>query len=424
MDNKLTVRDLYLIKHIELLKSDNQKIILYGASSCGQECINLLEDSGIKIFAFIDSCSDKWDTYFFGIPVYSPKWLKKTISEENIVVIITSNYVKDIYNYLEKNNIIPNYLFTYLGLAYALMMNHDSPILEEKWKKQFNLILQNYEKTSQYKIESQSILHITDMNIQLAYQKFPVLIYQPAKVGSTSLYNSLKEIGIGCFHFHTFYTPLNHFKKEYREMSNMFLKTVKEKEKVKIIALVRDPIARDISAFFHTLDRPFFYYQKSKDNDFINKCCKAIEKAFVNDGLGKLQDNVWNIPYIENKLGYEFNWFNRNIKRDFNIDIYSYPFDTIQGYTIIKENNIDILLLQLEKLQSLNHVIENFLNITNFTLKNYNLGKDKIYQFAYKELLNKIKIPEKILNFYYDNNKGMQHFYSLEDIKHLKQKWL
>ncbi len=91
-----------------------------------------------------------------------------------------------------------------------------------------------------------------------------ILIYQMGKVGSTSVQRSLYDAGVGPLHVHYIHADLSHMER--------FTETEKDfplhfyigrvlryylaitSHRLKIITLVRDPIARFVSAQFQTLD--------------------------------------------------------------------------------------------------------------------------------------------------------------------------
>ena len=48
--------------------------------------------------------------------------------------------------------------------------------------------------------------------------------------------------------------------------------------------------------------------------------------------------------------GAVFEWFNVELKEPLGLDIYQYEFDKMRGYQIIEKDNIELLLIKLEKL--------------------------------------------------------------------------
>ena len=68
--------------------------------------------------------------------------------------------------------------------------------------------------------------------------------------------------------------------------------------------------------------------------------------------------------------------------------------------------------MKLEKLNSLESVIGEFVDAPNFRLLNANEGSSKIYKYLYKNVREVIKIPRKIADLYYKGNPRMGHFYT------------
>lgn len=102
----------------------------------------------------------------------------------------------------------------------------------------------------------------------------PILVFQMGKVGSSSVFESLKYLGLKNPIFHIHYLSPSGI--EHVERSNSgqtprhilesrYLRNVLEKghpgQKWKIVSLVREPITRNISAFFQNIDQwyPNFY---------------------------------------------------------------------------------------------------------------------------------------------------------------------
>jgi|SRR5690606_2252081 len=94
-----------------------------------------------------------------------------------------------------------------------------------------------------------------------------ILIYQMGKVGSSSIYASLKAKGVPkVFHLHRMNPETTQkMKRTFLEQNllaqfrteqlfeTIYRKAIQRRKKVKIITLVREPISRNISAFFENL---------------------------------------------------------------------------------------------------------------------------------------------------------------------------
>jgi len=92
-----------------------------------------------------------------------------------------------------------------------------------------------------------------------------IIVYQMGKVGSRSVFESLKESGVKpIFHVHRMIpSNIERVKNGYRKRNVtplnerigpiLYNKILKSKRKAKIITLIREPLGRNISAFFQNL---------------------------------------------------------------------------------------------------------------------------------------------------------------------------
>jgi hypothetical protein len=121
--------------------------------------------------------------------------------------------------------------------------------------------------------------------------------------------------------------------------------------------------------------------------------------------------------------GHQFNWFDNEIKAVLGIDVYKHPFNREKGYSIIKQDNIEVLVLKLEKLNTLESVIGEFVGVSDFKLVNINEANSKPVKYLYKNVRESIKLPRKIFDFYYKDNPRMNHFYTKEEQAEFLKKW-
>ncbi|PRO65336.1 putative capsular polysaccharide synthesis family protein [Alkalicoccus urumqiensis] len=242
-----------------------------------------------------------------------------------------------------------------------------------------------------------------------------VVIHQMGKVGSTTLVETLKEKNWQPFHVHSFRTPLStSMYEQYR--STRYYRTplyrlryflrhrlvemlLKQRKKVKIISLVREPVSRNQSMYFHAFHVPLMGMNKYQDNrqeDAVN-----IE-AFRRDFYKRFNHLYGN------------RWFDQEFARIWDVNVYAYPFDQEKGYTRIQSGNKDILLVQMEKLNDLEQVLADFLGEEDLTLTQANSGSKKWYHAVYKEFKQKADPSKEYVDQLYDT-KYMNHFYSKED---------
>lgn len=258
----------------------------------------------------------------------------------------------------------------------------------------------------------------------------PVFVYQMGKVASTSIVKALSETDFGKRIYHTHFLTkegidffLTLKQKTYGDWQNIpapsryyIFQTIflnqqlkkrnnNSKKKLKIITLVRDPIAINVSGFFHNQDLWLsdFSDEIVEDVEYHNK----LKKRFIDE-----------YPH-EHPL----TWFDRELKLVFGIDVFADSFPKSIGYKIYEGDSADVLLLKLESLdRCLSDAFKDFLNIDNFFLPKANTAREKVYSTLYKKFVANIQLPESYLKKMY-NSKYIQHFYSESEINSFKAKW-
>ena len=250
----------------------------------------------------------------------------------------------------------------------------------------------------------------------------PVLIYQNGKVGSLTISQSLKKMDIRNAHIHRFFFENEVvgellLGKEYEEFirdSNFFkinsteyVKLIKDKIKgKKIITVVRDPVAVDLSTVFQWIG-------SGESDVFFSKRLKQ--------GISFVQAVSELMIKIQNRM---FDWFDEELREASGINIFDYPFDKKKGYSIISENGVEILILKVEKLEEITNTIGRFVGCDQLELFDANMGENKAYGHIYQAVKNSIILPEEYVTHYYKNNSYMDHFYSAKEQKSFWMKWM
>ncbi|MCD4669533.1 MAG: putative capsular polysaccharide synthesis family protein [Actinomycetia bacterium] len=237
-----------------------------------------------------------------------------------------------------------------------------------------------------------------------------VLVHTMGKVGSSSIANTLSINNVPFMHTHflTFIRRGSYFvvpKRSIIQCIHDVLKSIQQKIKIwiwfqytvkrnglSIISLIREPISRNISAFFEQAEYV--------DVDWQNKTLEELHAMF------------WEKANHDTPLI----WFDKEIKKLFGIDVYSYPFNKEKGWIIIKKGNISLLIIQMEKINDLSNILGQFLGIKNIIINNTNRSSKKQYAGLYKEFNRKISIPRSYLDRMLYSRYTM-HFYSNRQIK-------
>lgn len=238
----------------------------------------------------------------------------------------------------------------------------------------------------------------------------PVLIYQMGKVASSSVYSSLKSnTDFDVFHVHRL-NPKNVAKVRDlhpRSISNVdeqglyLYRNLFENPKIplKLISLVREPIGRNISAFFQNL----YYFDSHKDIEKIDLLIQNFIDSYPH-----------NTP---------LEWFDVELHSTTGIDVYQHDFPFEQGYQVIDFPPFHLLVMRHDLDDRLKeNFIANFLGLKSFKLTRANEASLKGYSEAYSKFIASIKIPEDYAKELLCS-KYSQHFYSLEERRTIYEKW-
>jgi len=399
-NNKKYINDLELVENLDILFENN--ILLYGAKACGKETLYFLKNAGLTVSFFCDGDSSKWEGSIDGIKVLSPDELKRLEENKKLVIIITSldTFIIDqVINDIVNLNLNTNKIYTRLALNLSVIQNINDKRINVAYKNRMIFS----DKLRKNMINDYFNLNQCYLVIPRCIEQYNnILVYQPAKVGSTTIVESIKKLGINCAHIHF----LNAWKSK---ASDYYQNLYKNMEVVKIITLVREPISRLLSLIFHVIIYFDNYYK------YLPSGTKLLDLCIKNLRWQDFEAELYRYD--------QFDWFDNELKSVFDIDIYSYPFDKEKGYSIFKKNNVEVLAIKLEKLNTLESVIGDFINAPHFKLENSNEGEDKIYKYLYKNVKDVIKIPKEIFSEYYENNQKVDHFYSKEEKAGFLKKW-
>lgn len=122
-----------------------------------------------------------------------------------------------------------------------------------------------------------------------------------------------------------------------------------------VISLIREPVARQISLMWH----------------YLGENPKEMMKRYGK--FENIERRYFQIPNHED----EFEWYKKEMETVLGINVYEYSFDRDAGYSIIEKDGISLLLIKVEKLNSLEKVIADYLKEDDFKLCTLNLAKEK-----------------------------------------------
>lgn len=255
----------------------------------------------------------------------------------------------------------------------------------------------------------------------------PVIIFQPGKVGSTSVHKALtqtyKDIGlyIPVFHAHILENIDQRIEKISIKRANprdTIDKLEENKELRKnidlhpewswnIVSLVRDPVAIRISAFFQLLNEYLPGWQKQLASGALT--LTELQSIFYEKG----GLNTGGLDH----------WFDNQIKPIWKVDVYDSPFAKEKGYQIYQQYpKVNLMIVRLEDLNTVaKDAFYDFLGVRDFAVVQSNVGSKK----AYSELYNQFKtlaFPIDAIDDAYTSRYAL-HFYTKDEIATFRKRW-
>jgi hypothetical protein len=226
----------------------------------------------------------------------------------------------------------------------------------------------------------------------------PLFLYQLGKVGSSSLEHSLVPTWPGLtVHSHSL-TPAEG---ETIELIGMRELVVKKRKPFLVISMVREPIARNISAFFENYDRELGKTVGARANLSVDEMIEIFLTKYNHD--------------------HPLTWFDNRMKPDCGIDVFDYQFPA-NGVQVIEHNHVRMLLMRSEIDDQLKEsAVNDFLGMKDFRLKRVNDASQKAYIETYRLFREKFVPPDWYIEKMYES-RYFKHFYAGQK-EHFIAKW-
>ncbi len=176
----------------------------------------------------------------------------------------------------------------------------------------------------------------------------------------------------------------------------------------KVISLVREPIDRLCSLFFHFMGR--FHH------DWLCDDVQYLDTQRLLSVFEKLQES-----YLKNEM--LVTWFGCELQRAFGINVFDKDFDTEKGYQFYTGPKADLLLLRLENLnECYQKAFQQFGGIRLPELFISNRSQDKGYDGIYSHFKQRVTFSAEYIDRVYEL-PYVRHFYSRDEIAHWKNRW-
>lgn len=401
---------------IELSKIDEdlsvyknaEKIILFGAGSAGRRIFGLLNCFGIEVEFFVDNDEKKWNQTIYGKKIISFPQLKKFYDEnENCLVQIASVYSGAIMEQLEDAGIF-NYVDYYEARARLTYINVTAK--SKNIRDVENFLADEYLKTKGEKFKKEYYDNV------LSCPAGTICIQcQAMRTGNYTLMRSFERYGVMLAR--TMHIP--------EVVKPSLLKNIGY-DGVKIITAVREPISQNLSAIFQYISDGELVYQftavtRECPNGDVQLAFESLVEASGYFDFKKNKDSAGRRIMSKNSHACLIQDFLKKFNSEI-FDLYSVPFDKERGYSIIKTEDMEIFVFQLEKLNEISGELFKWAGHPEIELVKSNVTSEKWTAEVYERAKKEIRFPGEYFEKCF-NEPYVRHFYSDEDIEKFKRKW-
>jgi hypothetical protein len=183
-----------------------------------------------------------------------------------------------------------------------------------------------------------------------------------------------------------------------------------------IVTLVREPIRRNVSAFFQMLDVPLCFnttrFLTTDPEMVVEELLDLFRRHFV---IGNESTRVHDRPLT---------WFETELQHVFGIDVFQSTFPRDQGFDTYENRKARVLVIRLEDLDRVGpKAITEFLGISGFKLSQANVSADKAYADVYELFRSRLRLGTNYVRRMHDAEYS-KHFYSPEELDNAVSQWI
>lgn len=250
----------------------------------------------------------------------------------------------------------------------------------------------------------------------------PVLVYQMGKVGSSSVYRAVEAAlpGIPVYHLHFLSEHIAEHRRSHQRAPgavpyHIYLGEALRRQlarhrhrPLKIISLVRDPLAFELSNLFQN---PRLVGGEEQLGRLI------AADAALRHTLERRLASAGGQSYLDG-------WFDREIRAVTGIDVFAEPFDSERGWQRYRLGDVELLLIRLEDLTTEGPTaIADFLGVpTPLALPFVNERASQAFGAEYRRLAATLQLAPAVLDAVYQR-RFAQHFYSDAQRQQLRARW-
>ncbi|NKN33373.1 putative capsular polysaccharide synthesis family protein [Marichromatium bheemlicum] len=261
------------------------------------------------------------------------------------------------------------------------------------------------------------------LEAHLAGRDPALLVHQMGRAGSMTTVNTLRAAGLGMPVFHTHWlNPVNIRKRldrfagapERRLPLNVRMARRIGQELQQhgphhrpwhLVSVFREPVARNLSVYFLSIE------------DFIPDFFDRHARGALGDAE-ILETFLERFPHDQPVC-----WFDEEIRDTFGIDVYAQPFPIARGYQIIRQSDIAVLLIKVERLNDCYAAaFAEFLGVDVPRLEQTHVTEEDPAYSMYKDFIANVQLPTDYLDRLYDT-RFARHFYGETEIARLRHQW-
>lgn len=243
----------------------------------------------------------------------------------------------------------------------------------------------------------------------------PILIYQMGKVGSSTVERSLKGIGRPVVHIHHLNPRTRAAVRRQHEEKGLptpahyraadaVLRDLEQGRQLDVVTLVREPVSRNISAFFQNI-RVFGHDPERLGPERVAELTEQFIERYAH-----------HVP---------LRWFDDELREMLGIDVYARPFPRSRGHTTLESPRARVLILKSELPDPAKaEALATFLGLASPPpIRRANVGAEKGYREVYAAFLDAIRLPADYLDRMY-HSRYARHFYDEQELRAFRQRWV
>ena len=248
----------------------------------------------------------------------------------------------------------------------------------------------------------------------------PVLVYTAPKVASTAVTAALQAAGQTVFHVHMISPAgMRDLREAMRRRGLARMKwdalgledigkaiaaeLIAPRHPARVVSLVRDPVARNVSFYFETLD-VLWQTERAHERVGLERLLAEFHERFRHDrGV---------------------DWFDDEFKPVLGLDVYRHPFPHGKGYQRIDAGPYEVLIMRHDLDDRVKErCLAELVGAPSVSLTPMNVSAQKPYADVYREFLRRVELPEDYVERLLDS-KYARHFYGPGELARFRAKWL